>query len=48
MLEDAVDHCLVRGDVSSEQLHAVLDRVTGSRLKGTRSFRECLEGIDND
>ena len=48
MLEGAVDHCLVRKGVSTDELQAVLDRVTGSRLKGTKAFRESLEGLDSD
>ena len=47
MLEGAVDHCLVRNRVTTDELFAVLDRVDGSRLKGTKAFRESLEGIDD-
>ena len=47
MLEGAVDDCLVRNRVTTDELFAVLDRVNGSRLAGTRAFRECLTGIDS-
>jgi len=46
-LEGAVDHCLVRNLVRTDELFAVLDRLNGSRLAGTRAFRECLMGIDS-
>lgn len=45
-LRRAVDHALVRGLTTADELHAVLDRIAGSRLKGTPAFREVLEGID--
>ena len=48
MLEGAVDHCLVRGEVTIEELRTVLDRVARSRLAGTPSFRKCIEGLDDD
>ena len=47
-LEGAVDDCLVRNAVSTDELHSALDRVTGSRLAGTKAFRECLKGIDRE
>lgn len=46
-LRRAVDHALVRGLTTADDLHAVLDRITGSRLKGTPAFREVLDGIDD-
>lgn len=46
-LRRAVDHALVTGLATAEDLHAVLDRITGSRLKGTPAFRDVLEGIDD-
>lgn len=48
MLEGAVDHCLVRNGVTSTDLQAVLDRISGSRLKGTKAFRECVAGLSDD
>jgi very-short-patch-repair endonuclease len=45
-LEGAMDHCLVRGQIEGPELRRILERVNGSRLKGTRRFRECVEGID--
>lgn len=47
VLEGAVDHCLVRRAVEVEELRSVLQRVEGSRLKGIRRFRECVDGIDS-
>lgn len=46
-LRRAVDHALVRGLTTADELHAVLDRITGSRLKGTPAFRDVLDGIDD-
>jgi very-short-patch-repair endonuclease len=44
-LEGTFDDCLVRGLVSVDSLEAVLERTNGSRLKGTRSFREAMSGL---
>ncbi len=46
-LEGALDDCLVRGAVAVDDLHAVMDRIDGSRLKGTKAFREALQGLSS-
>ena len=47
-LEGAVDDCLVRNTVSVGDLHVVLERISGSRLKGTKAFRETIAGLTDD
>lgn len=47
-LEGAVDDCLVRSAVSVEGLHVVLERISGSRLKGTKAFRETVVDLTDD
>jgi very-short-patch-repair endonuclease len=46
-LEGSLDDCLVRNAVTPDELRAVLDRIDGSRLKGTKAFREALQGLSN-
>ena len=46
-LRRAVDHALVRDLATATELHNVLDRIAGSRLKGTVAFRAVLDGIDD-
>ncbi len=47
-LEGAVDDCLVRSAVSVGDLQVVLERISGSRLKGTKAFRETIAGLTDD
>jgi very-short-patch-repair endonuclease len=46
-LEGSLDDCLVRSAVTPDELRAVLDRIDGSRLKGTKAFREALQELSN-
>lgn len=47
-LERAIDHALVRAMVSADELNTVLDRVNGSRLKGTVVFRGAIAELSDD
>ncbi len=44
-LEGAVDECLVRRAVDLPDLRAVRERVSASRVQGTRAFREVLADL---
>lgn len=44
-LQRAMDHALVKKLVTVSDLQDVLDRITGSRLKGTVAFREAVVGL---
>jgi len=46
-LQRAIDDCLVRGKVTEEELHSMLDRHSGCRLAGTVAFREAIADITN-
>jgi Protein of unknown function (DUF559)/Transcriptional regulator, AbiEi antitoxin len=46
-LERAIDHALVHDLVAVDDLGRVLDRVDGSRLKGTVAFRESIAGLND-
>jgi very-short-patch-repair endonuclease len=44
-LQRAIDHALVTELTTIDELHAVLDRIAGSRLKGTVAFREAIRDL---
>jgi very-short-patch-repair endonuclease len=44
-LRRAIDDCLVRGKVTAEDLHSMLERHDGCRLAGTVAFREAIADI---
>jgi very-short-patch-repair endonuclease len=46
-LEGSLDDCLARDAVTPDELRAVLDRIDGPRLKGTKAFLEALQGLSN-
>jgi very-short-patch-repair endonuclease len=45
-LQRAMDHALVTDATSVAELHDVLERIEGSRLKGTVAFREAVIELD--
>lgn len=45
-LRRAIDHALVKDLTTVAELHDVLDRIDGSRLKGTVAFREAVVDLD--
>jgi very-short-patch-repair endonuclease len=44
-LQRAIDHALVTELTTVDELSAVLDRIAGSRLKGTVAFREAIRDL---
>ncbi len=45
-LHRAIDRALVTDLTTIDELYAVLDRIAGSRLKGTGAFREAVQDLD--